>query len=72
MTVAEMIAVLLKLPSDHRIVVEAYRSGFNDVGPPSFITLASKPDHNDDISVGSYDEAFEGEEAILIASPTRD
>lgn len=67
MTVAEMIANLLKLPPHHRIVVEAYGSGFNDVSPPSFVTLTSKANINDDISVGSYDETFDGEEAVLIA-----
>lgn len=68
MTVAEMIADLLKLPPHHRIVVEAYGSGFNDVGSPSFITLTPKADRKGDTSVGSYDETFEGEEAVLIAS----
>lgn len=72
MTVAEMIAQLQKLPPNHRIVVEAYQSGFNDVGPLSFIILTANADDTDDMSVGSHDETFEGEEAILIAFRPRD
>jgi hypothetical protein len=38
------------------------------VDPPSFVTLTTKVDKKDDVSVGSYDETFDGEEAVLIAS----
>ena len=67
MTVAELIAHLKKLPSDHLVVVEAHQ-GYADVGLPFSIFLVRQNADLNPESIGSYAEDFDGEDAVLIAA----
>ena len=69
MTVAELIAHLQKLPSDHLVVVEADQ-GYADVGLPLGIVLVRQNADLDPDAMGSYAEDFDGDDAVLIAAPS--
>jgi hypothetical protein len=69
LTVAELIAHLQKLPSDHLVVVEAHQ-GYADVGLPLGIVLVRQNADLDPEAMGSYAEDFDGDDAVLIAAPS--
>ncbi|MCX7318442.1 MAG: hypothetical protein NT113_02715 [Hyphomicrobiales bacterium] len=67
MNVAELIAHLQNLPSDHLVVVEAHQ-GYADVGLPFTIFLVRQNADVDPEAIGPYAEDFDGDEAVLIAA----
>jgi hypothetical protein len=69
MTVGELILALRKHDAEHRVVVQGYEEGFDDVLPPRPVTLAL--DVHPETWNGPHDSAAGGVPAVCLAGRRR-
>lgn len=69
MTVGELISALMKHDAEHRVVVQGYEEGFDDVLPPRSVTL--ELDVHAETWHGPHDSAPGGVPAVYLAGRRR-
>ena len=69
MTVGELILGLMKHNAEHRVVVQGYEEGFDDVLPPRPVTL--ELDVHPETWNGPHDSAAAGIPAVYLAGRRR-